>query len=119
MFFLKIAIIGSRKIYNPDKIYNLIKENIPSNCSEIVSGGAAGIDTLAEKYADEVGIRKKIILPDYKKYGRSAPLIRNKEIIEYADIVYAFWDINSRGTANSLQHCIESGTPMKVFSIKK
>ena len=42
---MKIAIIGSRNLH----IGN-IERYLPSDCSEIVSGGAKGIDTCAEQY---------------------------------------------------------------------
>ena len=45
---------------------------IPNETTEIISGGAKGIDTLAEKYADENNIPKLIIKPEYAKYGKSA-----------------------------------------------
>lgn len=45
---MKVAVIGSRNLTNVD-----ISEFIPAGTREIVSGGAAGIDTLAEKWADK------------------------------------------------------------------
>ncbi len=49
---MKLAIIGSRSI----QIDN-IKKYIPENTTEIVSGGAKGADTCAERYATEFGIK--------------------------------------------------------------
>ncbi|MBR3631346.1 MAG: hypothetical protein IKN55_12860, partial [Oscillospiraceae bacterium] len=51
----------------------------------------SGIDSDARAYAQQHGIPIKEFLPDYKRYGRGAPLKRNLLIIEYADVVLAFW----------------------------
>ena len=53
---MKVAIIGSRDIPDPEAVYKLICDKVPINCTEIVSGGAEGVDKLAERYADEHGI---------------------------------------------------------------
>ena len=44
-------------------------------------------------------------LPEYEKYGRSAPLKRNLLIINYADEVIAFWDGASKGTKYVIDNC--------------
>ena len=81
---MKLAIIGSRNL----NVEN-IGDYIPSGVTEIVSGGAKGIDTLAADYAKENGIALTEFLPDYARYGRGAPIVRNKQIAEYADEVLA------------------------------
>ena len=90
---MKVAIIGSRQL----EIENL-SEYIPLTTTEIVSGGAKGIDTCAKKYAISANIKLTEFLHDYSKYGKSAPLYRNLKIIAYADEIIAFWDGKSRGT---------------------
>lgn len=90
---MKVAIIGSRQL----EIENL-SEYIPLTTTEIVSGGAKGIDTCAKKYAISANIKLTEFLPDYSKYGKSAPLYRNLKIIAYADEIIAFWEGKSRGT---------------------
>lgn len=69
---------------------------------KIVSGGAIGADKLAEKYANENKYEKIIFKPDWKRYGNGAGAVRNREIINEADIVIAFWDGESKGTKNSI-----------------
>lgn len=57
-----------------------------------------GADKLAEKYAKHYDIPTKIFLPDWNQFGKSAWYIRNKLIVENADIVIAFYDGASKGT---------------------
>jgi len=112
---MRVAVIGSRGAN--DEHYNFLIENIPANCTEIVSGAASGADTLAEKFARENNLLLKIFTPDYKKYGRNATLVRNDEIVFYSSAVIALWDGISRGTAYVINKCIESGVPVKILRI--
>lgn len=97
---MKVAVVGSRDI-----VIENIGDYIPSECSEIVSGGAKGIDTCAKEYASNREIEYIEILPEYEKYGRSAPLKRNIEIIERVDLVIIFWDGKSKGTNFTIKEC--------------
>ena len=91
---MKIAIVGSRTLFVSD-----IAKYIPDDVDEIVSGGAKGIDMCAKEYAIKNGIKLTEFLPDYRRYGRyAAPIKRNIQIVEYADVIIAFWDGKSRGT---------------------
>ena len=117
---MRVAVIGSRSIEYDRlqmKAYELLCENIPSNCTEIVSGGAVGIDRLAEIYARKNNLPTKIFLPDYDKYGKRATIIRNDEIIAYSHYVIAIWDGSSHGTAYMIASCIKNGVPVKVLSL--
>ena len=107
---MKVAVIGSRGL----TILNL-GEYLPEGTDEIVSGGAKGIDASAREYAQSHGIRLTEFLPEYDKYGRSAPLRRNITIIEHADLVLAFWNGSSRGTAFVIQKCREMNVPVKMY----
>lgn len=95
---MKLAIIGSRTL----TIEN-IGDYLPEGVTEIISGGAKGIDTAAAEYARENGIRLTEFLPEYKRYGRAAPLKRNEQIADYADEAVAFWDGYSKGTMHTVR----------------
>ena len=110
---MKLAVIGSRKISDIS-----ISKHIPGNVSEIVSGGARGIDTCAKKYALEHGLKLTEFLPDYKRYGRGAPIIRNKEIVNYADKILAIWDGSSKGTLSVIKYAEKIGKPCEVVILK-
>ncbi len=117
---MRVAIVGSRSLESENlkaKAYTLLCRHIPANATEIVSGGAVGIDTLAELYAKNNGLPTKIFKPDYAKYGKRAPLLRNDEIIAYAQYVLAIWDGQSHGTAYTIASCIREGIPVKVVPL--
>lgn len=109
---MKVAIIGSRNITNIHLSNYLEKE-----VTEIVSGGAKGVDTSAKKYAEMNGIKLTEFLPEYEKYGRIAPLKRNIEIINYSDKVIAFWDGKSRGTKFVIDNCKKLNKPITIVTL--
>ena len=107
---MKVAVIGSRGLSVTDS-----GRYLPENTTEIVSGGARGVDTSAREYALSHGIKLTEFLPEYTRFGRSAPLKRNITIIEYADIVLAFWDGKSRGTKFVIDNCRRLGVEVRIY----
>ncbi len=110
---MKVAIIGSRGLELAD-----FSPYLPPETTEIVSGGARGIDRCARRFAHEKGLKLTEFLPDYDTYGRSAPLLRNLTIIDYSDLVLAFWDGQSPGTRFVIENCRKKKKPFKLFQIK-
>ena len=111
---MKVAIIGSRNL----QVENL-EDYLPTTITEIVSGGAIGIDTCARNYATIHQIPLREFLPDYKTYGRRAPLIRNLLIIDYADIILAFWDGESHGTRFVIQEAKKRKKKVIIYKAVK
>ncbi len=109
---MRTAVIGSRGLTIKD-----LGRYLPKDTAEIVSGGAKGVDTSAREYALSHGIKLTEFLPENKKYGRSAPLKRNIAIIEYVDVVLAFWDGNSRGTKFVIDTCRKLGKEVIAYTL--
>lgn len=106
---MKLLIAGSRSIREWD-----ISDYVPPETDLIISGGAKGVDALAELYADAQGIPKRIIRPQYKLYGKAAPLKRNEEMVELADHVLILWDGQSRGTRYTMEYAAKKGKSVRV-----
>ena len=82
------GVVGSRSFND----YSLLKIVLDNNRPDIiVSGGASGTDSMARRYAQENSIKLVEHLPDYDKFGKGAPLLRNKSIVKDSDHVIAFW----------------------------
>ena len=107
---MKLAVIGSRSLTKVD-----IEAHIPDEVSEIVSGGAVGIDSLAAEYAKAKGLKLTVFLPQYSRYGRSAPIIRNKEIVDHSDKVLVFWDGSSKGTLSVINYTKKTDKPCEII----
>jgi predicted Rossmann fold nucleotide-binding protein DprA/Smf involved in DNA uptake len=100
---MKLAVVGSRYYTNfefvEEKINEFRKNN---NITQLVSGGAKGVDTLAEEYAEKHNIPITVFEAEWDKYGRGAGPIRNKLIVKEADVIMAFPGENPRGTLNTI-----------------
>lgn len=111
---MKLLIVGSRSIKNFD-----LSKYVPKSTDLIISGGANGIDTLAEKYADDHRISKLIIRPQYNLYRKSAPLKRNEKMIDIADYILVIWDGVSKGTEYSINYARKNNKELFVINIKE
>ena len=104
----KLAIIGSRTFNDWDFLWNKMTEHFPNlDGATIISGGACGADALAKRFAEASGLSYEEFPADWDRYGKSAGVRRNTQIIEASDIVCAFWDGESRGTWDSVKKAID------------
>jgi hypothetical protein len=92
---IRVIIAGSRN-FNDYKLLrsklDFLLQNYNLNDIEIVSGTAKGADQLGEMYAKEKGISVKRFPADWDKFGKSAGVMRNKQMAEYATHSVCFWD---------------------------
>ena len=106
---MRIAVVGSRGV----TVKNL-EQYLPP-CDGIISGGAKGEDACAAEYAHAHGIALVELLPQYDLYGRAAPIVRNREIVDMADEIVAFWDGASKGTKSVIDYANRIGKPCRVI----
>jgi predicted Rossmann fold nucleotide-binding protein DprA/Smf involved in DNA uptake len=141
---MKIAIVGSREFVKGsdvecfmEQILMLEYRNFPSNpdhplCHKditIISGGARGVDTYAEKFAKAHNIKIFIFKANWKdishsdaiiknnkfgKYDARAGMRRNQTIVNEADKIIAFWDGKSTGTKSTIDLAIKAGKPVDI-----
>jgi hypothetical protein len=113
---MRVAIVGSRTFTDYARIRKYI-EKIAAKYPDavIVSGGAKGVDTLAERAANEVGLRVMIFPADWSRLGKRSGFVRNVTIVEESDVVVAFWDGESRGTKHTIDIARQSGVSVHVY----
>ena len=109
---MNLLIVGSRSIQEYD-----LQKHIPKETTLILTGGADGIDLLAEKYADQNHLSKLILRPQYNRYGRGAPLKRNEQLVELCDMALIVWDGQSRGTKYTLNYAKKIGKPIILITV--
>ncbi|MDD5017639.1 MAG: SLOG family protein [Eubacteriales bacterium] len=110
---MRVAVIGSRSINVDMAAY------IPVGVTALISGSAWGVESLAERWADEHKVPKLIIKADYERYGRLAAARRDELIVELADLVVAVWDGVSAGTRHTIEYARNIGKTVWVHMIQQ
>ena len=139
---MNVAIIGSRSFGNLNHYFKMLSENIEvSNSfanslaleqaekdytyfsaklkgldiSHIISGGAQGADSCAERYAKENNLPITIYYACWEEYGKSAGYKRNIKIVDDAELIVAFWDGVSKGTKHSIDYANKEDKKVIIF----
>ena len=118
-----LALIGSRTI-NPEEAFSQtltwLEENIDlATVTKIYSGGATGADQIGKILAGHLKLELVVFLPNYQRYGRRAPLVRNEQIA-LADACLAVVDRplqESRGTADCVRKFSKLEKPVWVLQL--
>lgn len=110
-----VGIIGSRSITSLNLDLFLDKSEI----GEIVSGGANGVDQIAEQWAKRNKIEFIAMLPNYKLLGSHwAPLKRDEDIVNYCDKIVCFWDGKSTGSKYTMDYAVKTGKEVILHIIE-
>jgi len=101
---MKTIIAGSRTIIDP----KVIEEAIAASgftITEVVCGGAKGVDTLGKNWAVDRGIPVKMFPADWEAHGKAAGPIRNSEMAIYADQAICIFDVQAecKGTKDMVK----------------
>jgi hypothetical protein len=82
----------------------------------LVHGGARGVDQLVDAAArikfHFPSANLIVLKPNYERYGKAAPFVRNDEIVRQSDVIVAFWDGNSPGTLDTIRKAVIAGKPV-------
>ena len=137
MSSIRIAIVGSRDFEDYELVSQEVSTYICNNINAfvhndkiyvkngtrdetlIISGGAKGADTLAERFAKDNNFNIKIFKPDWELYGKRAGFIRNSKIVDNCDVLFAFQINNSKGTQHSINLAKEKNKEVFVFNIER
>ena len=119
MFPIRLAVVGSRTFRDEALLKRTLDDFIAEHGvpSVIVSGGALGVDTLAEQYAGNHGIPTLILRPEWGVHGKRAGILRNAEIVRESTHMVAFCVDQSRGTMDSVQRAKKKGIYVHVVEL--
>jgi hypothetical protein len=112
---MKLAIVGYRGFNDYDRFKRELVLFIEEYGEplEIISGGAKGADSLAERYAREENLPVIVLKADWKSHGRRAGVLRNTDIIARATHALAFPSKNGKGTQDSTRKARQLKKPVK------
>ena len=125
---MKVIVAGSRHITDYQLVSSVITNTINKydiKVAEIVSGCAAGPDSLGEQWALENGIKVEPFDPNWdditvpnaliktnkwgKQYNARAGFQRNERMAEYGDVLIVIWDGKSRGSKHMMDCATKHG----------
>lgn len=107
-----VAVVGSRTLTDcPALLARLDALHAAGLVAEVVSGGAAGVDSLAARWAMRNLVPLTELRPDYRAHGPAATHLRNAEIVAAADLVLLAWDGQSKGTLSAARVAAKLGRP--------
>ena len=115
---MKLGVIGSRGWKDEQALYEAL-DNYHPNC--VLAGGAKGADNMAARWATErhiplVLFKPYFLLDPYAPYSVRHYFTRNKQIIDNADLVLAFWDGESPGTKWGINYAQKRGKQLEVHN---
>ncbi len=119
----RIIVAGSRSFndytYFEKELTRYIKK-FQGGVIKIITGGASGVDSLAERYAKEHNIPIRIFYANWERNGKSAGYIRNVDMLGYATksdncSLIAFWDKESNGTKNMITLARKKNVPTSII----
>ena len=118
----RFSVVGSRGFTRQSlvrQILSLLINTEHGDTDEIVSGGAQGVDTWAEHWANDHAVPIRIYKPDWKRYGKSAGFKRNHNIIKDSTTTIAFWDGKSKGTEHSIGLAQAQGNTLIIIQVEE
>jgi hypothetical protein len=86
--------------------------------TEIVCGGAQGVDSEGQHWASHMSVPVKMFFPDWNTHGKAAGPIRNRQMAEYGDVLLLIWDGQSRGSLSMKNEMEKLGKPVYQVVLK-
>ena len=114
---MKVIIAGSREIgeINVDAAMNA--SGFRGEIAEVVSGGAAGVNKDGEAWAAMSRIPVKVFHADWARFGKSADIKRNEEMVDYADALVLIWNGKSTGIRSLRDSALRHGLKVYVHTV--
>jgi len=104
---MKVLVCGGRNYSNTHELVDALEDI--GGITEIIHGGAYGADAMAGGFAKANDIKETVYPAYWKKHGRAAGPIRNKQMLDDGkpDLVVAFK--GGRGTDNMVKQALAAG----------
>lgn len=115
---MRVAIVGSRRFSDPDRVSDYVKALPPK--ASIITGSASGVDAAATRAARAKGIPVQVLPASFDELADAAKAAaRNQRLVDACDVLVAFWDGSSKGTRATVERALDSGKEVHVFVLTK
>src|SRR5436190_907473 len=112
---MKTIVAGSTRVTDAALVARAIA-SAPWDVTEVVSGCARGVDTLGEAWAEAHGVPVTRFPADWRRYGKGAGPVRNRQMARYADALVAVFNGTSAGTANMIAQARQRGLRLHIVA---
>jgi len=119
MACIRLAVVGSRHYDDYARFVSVVDDWIAVNGApdELISGGASGVDTMAERFAKERNVPMRVFRADWATYGKRAGPMRNALIVDACTHVLALPDRDGKGTQITMRLARERGRPLTAVNV--
>lgn len=132
---MKLIIAGGRELKVTAGFIAELIAMINIQPTEVISGGARGIDRCAEVFVEQWNqmyktpqaissnyvskeIKLTIMEADWQEHGKAAGPIRNEQMAQAGDALLLIWDGESKGSSNMKQNMVKLNKPVYEFILK-
>lgn len=115
---MRVLVCGGRDFSNVVQVFRTLDALAKCEMVDcIIEGDAPGADRIAGAWAKKRRVDLRLFPADWKKHGRSAGYIRNREMLNEGkpDLVIAF--PGGRGTANMVEQAERAG--VRIIKVEK
>jgi len=111
---MRTIIAGGRDYqFTPEDIEWLDRYHKTYPLTEVVCGGASGADECGKQWAKSRGIPVKMFPADWAQHGKAAGPLRNQQMAEYAEALFAF--PGERETADMIRRAKAAGLSISII----
>jgi predicted Rossmann fold nucleotide-binding protein DprA/Smf involved in DNA uptake len=114
---MKIAVVGNREGWKYEDIEKILLKDGVFTTDVIISGGAKGVDTFAQEFAEKYGNKIIIIYPNPKLPSPRRYYERNEKIALECEFMFVFNKGNNpkSGSFNAMNYAKKLGKEIKVI----
>lgn len=113
-----LLVCGSRTITDKNLVFKILNKLNLIVYQGIIHGGARGVDSLASSYCKSKNIHEVIVRPKYERYGKIAPIIRNKQMVDVCNNGIAIWNEVSKGTRYTIDELRKQNKLLKIYRVR-
>ena len=114
---MKLIVAGSRTFTNYQLLCQVLAPD-RHRITQVITGGARGTDQLGYRWAWKHAVKHQLFRADWERFGKSAGVRRNHQMAQAGDMLLAFWDGQSPGTAHMVQCMRQLGKPVVVIRVE-
>lgn len=114
---MKVLVAGSRNVADPATVEKAILESKFDMTAMICGMAPRGVDRMAYEWARKNNVPVEEYPADWDRFGKSAGMRRNRQMVEVAEAAVIVWDGNSPGTENTLKLVKAKGIPYYLVEL--